>query len=135
MRSSRLRVLVVDDTDDVRELYAEHLMSCGYEVIQAADGKQALALVFEARPAIIVMDLAMPIMDGRTATRLLKCDPRSRAVPIIVVTGNAAPDQLRGVQDAGCDAILLKPCAPDALSVAIAHLLRGERVPRLVGLR
>ena len=122
-------ILVVDDTEDVRELYAEYFALRGYDVIQAADGQQALHATFLDRPAIIIMDLDMPVMDGWAATRILKADARTKHVPIIVVTGNVMPERLRAAHEAGADAVLKKPCAPGALAVAIEHALRGETVP------
>lgn len=124
------RILVVDDTQDVRELYAEYLTSRGYEVLEAADGQQALHAIFTQPPAIIIMDLDMPIMDGWTAIRILKADARTKDVPIIVVTGNVMPDQLRAASQAGADAVLKKPCAPGVLTIAIEHALGGGSVAR-----
>lgn len=80
-------------------------------------------------PAIIIMDLDMPVMDGWAATRILKADARAKHVPIIVVTCNVMPDHVQAARDAGADAVLKKPCAPGALAVAIEHALRGEPVP------
>ncbi len=123
---ARLRILVVDDTQDVRDLHTEYFVLRGYDVIQAADGRQALHAAFEQLPAIIVMDLDMPVMDGWTATRILKSDPRTKSVPIIVVTGNALLDRIQEAHDAGAGAVLRKPCAPTALIAAIEQALRGR---------
>ena len=123
------RILVVDDSDDQRALYAECLGFRGYEVAQASDGEEAVRAAFLQQPAIIVMDLDMPVMDGWTATRILKGDARTEGVPILVVTGNASPERLGALREAGCDGVLLKPCSPDALIAAIEHLLRGELLP------
>jgi two-component system cell cycle response regulator DivK len=129
LSSLATRILLVDDTEDARELYAEYLESRGYDVSQAADGQQALHAAFAQLPAVIIMDLDMPVMDGWTAIRVLKGDARTRHVPIIVVSGNVMPDQVRAAREAGATAVLEKPCAPGALGIAIAHALRGEAVP------
>jgi CheY-like chemotaxis protein len=129
LRSSTPCILVADDTEDVRELYAEYLSFCGYDVVQAANGQEAIDLALAKHPAAIVMDLAMPVLDGWEATRRLKADPRSRHVPVIVVTGFAVDDQLRAAKRAGADAVLKKPCNPDSLRTAIDYAVRGEPVP------
>ncbi len=123
------RVLVVDDASDMRALYTEFFDLNGFEVLQAADGKEALALALSVQPAAIVMDLEMPAMDGSEATRALKRDERTKSIPIIVLTGSSLETQLSDVRDAGCDAVLRKPCMPEVLLEALRHVLRGEPVP------
>jgi two-component system, cell cycle response regulator DivK len=121
--------LVVDDDEDIREIYAESLALNGFRVLHAADGQQALAIAFAQRLAAVVMDLDMPIMDGLTATRALKRDARTTQVPVVVVTGSGRPEELQRARLAGCDALLSKPCPPDVVIVAIEHILRGEPIP------
>ena len=105
-------LLLVDDNDDVREMYAHMLRSAGFEVRGAADGEEALAAA-DARPAVIIMDLAMPGLNGWEATRRLKTGERTKDIPIIVLTAHAL-DHYRDVAvAAGCDAFLSKPCALD----------------------
>ncbi len=116
-------VLVVDDFDDNREMYAEYLQQAGYHVIQAADGKSAVQLATEARPDLVVMDLSLPVMDGWEATRLLKADPRTRRIPVIALTGHALAGHSQGARDAGCDEFLTKPCLPRALVDAVERML------------
>jgi CheY-like chemotaxis protein len=125
-----LRVLVVDDDEGIRYLYAESLALNGYEVLQASDGQQALAIAFAEPPAAVVIDLEMPVMDGVTATQRLKHDARTMSAPVIVVTGSERPELLARARAAGCDALLQKPCPPDVVILAIEHLLRGEPVPK-----
>lgn len=124
-----LRILVVDDDEDIRAIYAESLALNGYEVCDAADGQQALAAAFETVPAAVVMDLEMPKVDGISATQKLKLDERTKMVPVIVVTGSSRPDVLDRARVAGCDALLAKPCPPDVVILAIEHILRGEPIP------
>ena len=89
-RSSRPLVLVVDDYQDAREMYAESLGACGFSVAEAETGDEAVAKAFELVPDAIVMDLSLPGMDGWTATRTLKTDARTRAIPVVVAYGQRA---------------------------------------------
>src|SRR3954471_2610747 len=75
------RALVVDDYDDAREMYAEFLAFKGYEVVQAQNGTQAVAFARAMLPDLIILDLALPDMDGIEVTRRLKHDPRTSAIP------------------------------------------------------
>jgi two-component system, cell cycle response regulator DivK len=122
-------VLVVDDLRDMRELYKEFLDLNGFQVVQAANGIEALSVAQSVRPAAIVMDLEMPAMGGSEATRALKQDERTKSIPIIVLTGSSRESQLSEAKAAGCAALLRKPCMPEVLLEAIRHVLRGEPVP------
>jgi CheY-like chemotaxis protein len=122
-------VLVVDDLSDMRELYKEFLGLNGFQVVQAANGIEALSVAQSVRPAAIVMDLEMPAMGGSEATRALKQDERTKSIPIIVLTGSSLDSQLSDARAAGCSALLRKPCMPEVLIEAIRHVLRGEPVP------
>jgi CheY-like chemotaxis protein len=120
--AARPVVLVVDDHDDARAMYAHLLSAAGFEVWLAADGDEALAKADE-RPAVIVMDLAMPGLNGWEATRRLKTGERTKDIPIIVLTAHAL-DHYRDVAiAAGCDAFLAKPCAIDDLVAAVRRAL------------
>ena len=118
-------VLVVDDFDDNRTMYAEYLTRCGYDVDQAADGQEAVALARERLPDVIVMDLSLPVMDGWEATRLLKTDVRTRDIAIIALTGYSATGTPREARSAGCDAYLEKPCLPELLAEKVEELMHG----------
>jgi two-component system cell cycle response regulator DivK len=122
-------VLVVDDDEDIRSIYAESFALNGFQVLHARDGRQALALAFAKPLAAVVMDLDMPLMDGLAATYTLKHDERTRQIPVVIVTGVARPEDLQRARTAGCDALLSKPCPPDAVVLTIEHILRGEPAP------
>src|SRR5204862_5620766 len=77
----------------------------------------------ELLPDIVLMDLALPRMDGWEATRRLKADPRTRHIPVVALTGHALAGHAEGARDAGCDAFVTKPCLPDALVAEIRRLL------------
>ena len=116
-------VLVADDIADNRQMYAEYLEYEGYRVEQARNGEEAVALARALMPDLIVMDLSMPEMDGWEATRLLKGDPVTRSIPIVVVSGHAfGPPEIRA-REAGADAFLTKPCLPAQLAEKISAML------------
>jgi CheY-like chemotaxis protein len=111
----RPRALVVDDYDDAREMYAEFLSFKGFEVVQAQNGLQAVALAESLLPDLIVLDLALPDIDGIEVTRRLKMSPATAAIPIVMLTANAQTRMLDEARKAGCAAVLVKPCTPDEL--------------------
>ena len=121
-------VLVVDDFQDNREMYAEYLAFSGFRVIQAANGKEALDQAFANRPDIIIMDLSLPVMDGWEATRRLKADQRTNAIPVVALTGHAMQGHSKGAMEAGCDAFVAKPCLPDQLVAEIRKMLSTPRL-------
>lgn len=120
-------VLVVDDFQDNREMFAEFLSLSGYRVAEAATGREALDRAFELLPDIILMDLSLPELDGWEATRTLKGDARTKHIPIVALTGHALADHSREAKDAGCDAFLTKPCLPEVLVVEIRRMLDKKR--------
>jgi CheY-like chemotaxis protein len=125
LRASPL-VLVVDDFEDNRAMYAEYLSYSGYSVEQAADGEEAVKLAQNLLPDIVVMDLSLPIMDGWEATRRLKADERTRRIPVIALTGHALASHSRGAREAGCDAFLAKPCLPEKLVEKVEELIHPK---------
>jgi CheY-like chemotaxis protein len=124
-------VLIVDDFEDNRAMYAEYLNHAGYRVIEAANGLEAVEKAHEARPDIVVMDLSLPVMDGWEATRRLKQDPDTQSIPIVALTGHALAGHSRGAKEAGCDDFLAKPCLPKTLLDKIQSMLsnRSARLP------
>lgn len=120
---SKPRILVVDDLEDNRELYAAYLEIAGFEVEKAIDGRDALAHVAASAPDLVVMDLAMPRLDGWEATRLLKADPATRAIPVLVLTAYDSGEDLRRARDAGADDVGTKPMLPRELLGRVRALL------------
>ena len=120
-------VLVVEDYQDAREMYAAYLQFSGYDVAEAANGVEAIEKTRDLLPDIVLMDLALPRMDGWEATRLLKGDPRTKDIPIVALTGHALAGHAEGAREAGCDAFVTKPCLPDALVAEIRRLLDRHR--------
>jgi two-component system cell cycle response regulator DivK len=117
-------VLVVDDFEDNRSMYAVYLTYSGYDVIEAGDGAEAVELAGERLPDLVVMDLSLPIMDGWEATRRLKSDPRTCHIPIIALTGHALEGHSRDARKAGCNAFLAKPCLPETLVAKVQELMQ-----------
>jgi two-component system, cell cycle response regulator DivK len=121
---SRKRVLIVDDIPEQRDIYCTLLRFHGYDVIEAENGEEALAVAGAELPDVIVMDVMLPRLDGWQATERLKADPRTADLPVIILTSRAfKPDQERSAL-VGADAYLSKPCDP-------SNLLREVR--RFVG--
>ena len=116
-------VLIVDDYQDAREMYAEYLEYSGYRVAEARNGLEAVEKAFALHPAVILMDLSLPVMDGWEATRRLKSDVRTRSIPVVALTGHALDGHSREAQDAGCDSYVTKPCLPDALVREVQRVL------------
>lgn len=116
-------VLVVEDYQDAREMYAAYLQFSGYDVAEATNGVEAIEQALELMPDIILMDLALPKMDGWEATRRLKLDERTKHIPIVALTGHALAGHAEGARQAGCDAFVTKPCLPDALVAEIQRML------------
>jgi two-component system, cell cycle response regulator DivK len=116
-------VLVVDDFEDNRAMYAEFLSCSGYRVEQASNGEEAVEITLRLKPDVVVMDLSLPVMDGWEAIRRLKADEGTRTIPIVALTGHALAIHSRGALDAGCDAFLTKPCLPDKLVQKVEELI------------
>jgi CheY-like chemotaxis protein len=116
-------ILVVDDYEDAREMYAEYLRFCGFRVAEARNGNEALDQAFTLKPDLILMDLSLPGMDGWEATRQLKADERTRQIPVVALTGHALAGASEGAKKAGCDSFVTKPCLPDDLVVEVRRML------------
>jgi two-component system, cell cycle response regulator DivK len=122
-KADRPRVLLVDDYHDAREMYSEYLQFSGFDVIEAANGVEALERALEDGPDIILMDLSLPVMDGWEATRRLKSDVRTAGIPVVALTGHALAGISEGAKKAGCDAFVTKPCLPEDLVKEIRKTL------------
>jgi CheY-like chemotaxis protein len=120
-------ILVVDDYADNREMYSAYLRFQGLEVVEAANGTEALEHAFARPPDLVVMDLSLPGVDGWQATRLLKADARTKDIPVIAVTGHALAGAPERAAEAGCDGFLTKPCLPEDLLREIQRMLERGR--------
>jgi len=132
LRSSSRRksvplVLVVDDYEDTRRIYTEYLRFAGFRVEFASDGAEAIKKARALVPEVIVMDLAMPNMDGWTATRTLKADERTKNIYVMAVTGFSEDEHRLKAWRAGCDAFLAKPVLPAEIVRRIVGRLSASR--------
>ena len=119
-RERRL-VLLVDDCQDTRELYAEYLELSGFDVKEADNGIVAIDEAVRVLPDVIVMDMSLPKLDGREAARQLRADERTRAIPLVMISGYDL-DSLPA-NDGLWDHYLGKPCPPEQLVSVIGRLV------------
>lgn len=103
------RILVVEDQEDNRRILRDLLTSRGYDLVEAGDGVQALAAAEDGHPALILMDVQLPLLDGYEVTRRLKANPALRTIPIIVVTSYALSGDESKARAAGCNGYVSKP--------------------------
>jgi CheY-like chemotaxis protein len=120
-------ILIADDTTDSRDLYAEYFETRGFSVVTARDGVHAVQVALEHVPEVIVMDLAMPQIDGLTAIQRIKADARLQQTRVIVLTGYHFALE-RSALEAGADLFLRKPCLPERLELHV-NGLRQEQNP------
>ena len=127
------KILVVDDNADNRNVLTRLLSFGGYETETAHDGAHALEIALEKAPDLVLMDLAMPLMDGWTATAAFKDDERLAQIPIIAVTGHVSGHEIERAQDAGCHDLVSKPIdyyvLMDKIATHLATSLAGNRPP------
>ena len=123
-------VLLVEDVADTREMYAEYLRHCGFSVTIATNGGEALEAARANPPDLILMDAAMPGLDGWAATRLLKNDPATRDVPVLILTAHVFAEHRSKAQEVGADGFIAKPCMPDELAREISATLHRWRTAR-----
>ena len=116
-------ILVVDDYQDAREMYAEYLQFSGFRVAEARNGNEAVAQALSLKPDLILMDLSLPGMDGWEATKLLKADERTKHILVVALTGHALAGTSECARKAGCDSFVTKPCLPDDLVVEVRRML------------
>jgi CheY-like chemotaxis protein len=117
------RILVAEPDSDTRMLYREVLQGRGSDVVDAVDGRDALARALSVRPSLVLTELRLPILDGFALCSVLRRDSQTRTVPIVVVTAESRPSELERAHAAGADVVLLKPVTPEALLREIDRLL------------
>jgi CheY-like chemotaxis protein len=122
----RIRILVVEDEVIDRHVLCQLLEVSGYFSAGAANGEQALEMVRTFRPQAVLMDLRMPVLNGFDATRQLKADDATRAIPVLALTGSADPEDRRRALQAGVDAFLTKPINLDQLLLYLRRHMAGK---------
>jgi two-component system cell cycle response regulator DivK len=117
------RILMIEDTEDNRQIVRDLLATTDYELIEAVDGAAGVAAAANEQPDLILMDIQLPIMDGYEATRRIKADPALRHIPIIAVTSYAmSGDEAKAIA-AGCDGYFAKPFSPRRLLEKVREFL------------
>jgi|SRR6185369_7660120 two-component system cell cycle response regulator DivK len=117
------RILVAEDDVDNRRIVVKVLTVEGHETLEAADGRTTVEIARRERPDLILMDLAMPGMDGWEAARQLKADAETADIPIIALTAFAMRGDEERARQAGCDAYLSKPCRPQTIRDVVRQFL------------
>ena len=117
------RILVVEDTEDNRQIIRDLLTSAGYEMIEAVDGEEGVAMAAQHRPDLILMDIQLPGLDGYEATRRIKAQPELKHIPIIAVTSYALSGDEAKTREAGCDAYVAKPFSPRQLLAKVREFV------------
>ena len=120
--TAKKKILIVDDEPNVRRLSRTILIN-KFEIIEAEDGRQALEQVAAKKPDVILMDLMMPKMDGLTACHIIKNDPITKAIPIIMVTAIGFELNIRLSQQMGANGYVTKPFLPQQLLEKIVDVL------------
>ena len=116
-------IVVVDDDTDAREMLSEYLAFCGFAVHQAQDGREAIDVAGRIRPALMLMDLMMPRMDGWEATRRLKTDAGTRDITIVAVSACTQPADQERARRVGCDEFICKPVDLEYLAGLVNRLI------------
>lgn len=133
--TSRRTVLLVDDDEDSRFLYATALDRAGIQVLLASSASEGIARAIERHPDLVLMDLALPDMDGEAATRAIQSDPRSADMPIVAITARVTRLERSALLAAGFADVLCKPIYPTEVVTAIharLALTTDERAPSVL---
>jgi len=123
------KILLIEDNEANRDALSRHLKRRGYEVVMAVDGQQGIAMVRSETPALILMDMSLPVLDGWEATRQLKADPQTGPIPVIALTAHAMAGDRAKALEAGCDDYDTKPVEFPRLLAKIQALLAGKDAP------
>ena len=117
-----MRVLLVEDNDDSRDLYRHMLEKLGHQVVEATNGKEAIKVAIKHNPEVVIMDLSMPEVDGFQAASALRSIQTFNRTPILAITAYPQSHWRDKSEDAGCDAFLQKPFTHEDLSAILDKL-------------
>ena len=123
------KILLVEDNEMNRDMLSRRLQKKGYEVVTAVDGVDGVAMAVSEAPALILMDMSLPVVDGWEATRQLKAAPATRRIPIIALTAHAMSGDREKAIEAGCDDFDTKPVELSRLLEKIEALVAGKGTP------
>jgi two-component system, cell cycle response regulator DivK len=116
-------ILIVEDQEDNRTILRDLLSKAGFELIEAVNGEDGVALALSKRPDLILMDIQLPVMDGYEATRRIKANAELKAIPVIAVTSYALSGDEAKARAAGCDGYVAKPFSPRQLLATVREYL------------
>jgi two-component system cell cycle response regulator DivK len=123
------KILLIEDNEPNLDALSRRLKRRGHEVVMAVDGQQGIAMAHSETPALILMDMSLPVLDGWEATRQLKADPRTGSIPVIALTAHAMAGDRAKALEAGCDDYDTKPVEFPRLLAKIQSLLAGKDAP------
>lgn len=124
-------ILLVEDHEDNRNIYRTILEHFGFSVLLAFDGREGVRLAQERQPDLVLMDIAIPEIDGFEATRILKADPLTARIPVVALTAHALPEDRERAAAAGCDGYLAKPVEPRKVLEEVRRFLHPQPSSRL----
>ncbi len=120
------KILLIEDNEMNRDMLSRRLQRKGYQVVLAVDGQQGVALAHSERPDLILMDMSLPVLDGWEATRLIKANSETKAIPVIALTAHAMTGDREKAFAVGCDDYDIKPVDLPRLLGKIEACLRKE---------
>ena len=123
MKATTTKILLVEDNEMNRDMLSRRLLRNGYEVVIAVHGQQGVNIALAERPALILMDMSLPVIDGWDATRRIKADAATRGIPVIAPTAHAMADDREKTMEAGCEDYDTKPIKLARLLGKMAALL------------
>jgi CheY-like chemotaxis protein len=121
--SARPLVLLVEDHADTRQMYAEYL-GLSFDVVEAANGEEALGVLRQRVPALVITDFSLPGIDGFELTKQIRSNPATRHIAVICLSGYGGRDHEARAVGVGCNRVLEKPCLPDRLAQAAQEMVR-----------
>jgi DNA-binding response OmpR family regulator len=122
-----MKILIAEDSATIRRLVAAWLTAEGYDVVEAADGEEAVEFAWRELPDLLVLDKVMPKFDGFEVVRALREDPRTQAMPIVMLTERTSEDDVLGGLSLGVEEYIPKPFSPHELSARIQRALARAR--------
>jgi CheY-like chemotaxis protein len=125
------QILIAEDNAVNRELLRELLEPCGFSVLEASNGKEALAMIEQSQPDLLLLDISMPILDGFAAVRKIRENPRLSALPVVAITAYAMQGDREKILDSGFSGYLSKPVDSRSLAQELERHL-GKRCVKLV---
>ncbi|NOY98047.1 MAG: response regulator [Chloroflexi bacterium] len=123
---SKGRILIVEDNFDNLALVRFLLEHADYEVLAAQNGRDGLAVARKERPDLVLMDLSLPKMDGWSATKAIKSDPKTAHIPLLALTAHTLPEDRRRAMQAGCDGYISKPIDIATFVDVVAQAIRDR---------